>query len=96
MSIWCRLGRHEAGPRIASNESRYFGWCGRCEAELMLSPKGWTEVPTGYRIVWRRRSGEKAAAASQFELTLPMPRDGASRPAPPHQRGFGCKSKGIA
>ena len=71
MSIWCKLGRHEAGPRIASNGGTYFGWCSHCEAELVLSPRGWSAVPKGYRIVWRRRNAETCfPCEEQLELAL--------------------------
>jgi len=82
MRIFCKLGRHEAGTRIAYNAGTYFATCTHCTGPLILSAKGWREVPKGYRVVWKgRRTQDIAFAENQLELSLPAPGEPSQVPA---------------
>jgi hypothetical protein len=73
MSILCRLGRHQAGPRVKSNGGVVYGRCRGCGTDLILAASGWQAVPRGYRIVWRSEPPERAADPAQLSLDLPEP-----------------------
>jgi hypothetical protein len=82
MRIFCKLGRHEAGTRIAYNAGTYFATCTHCTGALILSSKGWRAVPRGYRVVWKgRRTQDLASSENQLELCLFPPGEPAKVPA---------------
>jgi hypothetical protein len=73
MSIFCRLGGHQAGPQVRTNGGATFGRCRGCGADLILAASGWQPVPRGYRIVWRNEPPERSADPAQLDLALPEP-----------------------
>lgn len=73
MSILCRLGQHQASPRVRANRGAAFARCGGCGCDLILSAAGWRPVPRGYRVVWRSQPPERAADPDQLKLALPEP-----------------------
>jgi hypothetical protein len=73
MGILCRLGQHQAAPRVRSNGGASFSRCSGCGCDLVLTAAGWRPVPRGYRLVWRSEPPERAADPRQLPLELPEP-----------------------
>ena len=73
MGILCRLGQHQAAPRVRSNRGASFGRCRGCGCDLILAASGWRPVPRGYRIVWRSEPPARTADPAQLDLDLPDP-----------------------
>jgi hypothetical protein len=53
MSMMCRLGGHEAGPREVYNSGYYFSRCRRCDADMIRGGGSWEMVPDGHQVVWK-------------------------------------------
>jgi hypothetical protein len=54
MTLSCLIGRHSALPSNVRNLGLRISQC-RCCGQDMIHARGrWTEVPRGFRIVWRR------------------------------------------
>ena len=53
MSIFCRLGWHEAEGGEVYNSGYYFSSCVRCRRDMIRFGGAWQGVPAGHRVVWR-------------------------------------------
>lgn len=57
MSLFCRLGRHSAGPRKVWNNGYYFSRCSECGSDLISkSGRKWRAAPIGMKVVWKPRT----------------------------------------
>ena len=64
MGILCKIGGHRPVARGVRNKDREFGRCERCRCDLMHDGMGWKQVPKGYKVVWRPRTGNELADRS--------------------------------
>ena len=101
MTILCKLTGHSAGTTHHHNQGLDFAICHQCGCDLIrAADKDWTEVPKGFRIVWREfgRAGDAASVASRMQRMVP-PRRRAPRNARPKPcrdpRGRPLKSAGA-
>jgi hypothetical protein len=68
----CLLGRHSALPSDVRNLGLRFSQCRCCGRDVIRARGRWTEVPRGFRIVWRRLD-EVIAEAVPLKLTRNLP-----------------------
>ena len=88
MTLLCSVAGHSADTEHHQNQGLEFCSCHRCGCDLIRAQdKDWTEVPKGFRVVWREfgRAGDAASVASRMGRVAPpsrrrAPRNG--RPAP--------------
>jgi hypothetical protein len=88
MTILCKLAGHSAGTTHHHNQGMEFAICHQCGCDLIRAETGdWTDVPKGFRIVWREcgRTGDAASVAARMQRMLP-PRRRAPRNARPEPR----------
>ena len=69
----CRFQGHEAASATVRNQGLEFGRCRHCRRDLVRTGRRWRDVPTGFRVVWRREPGPVAQSAAQLELDLVSP-----------------------
>ncbi len=62
MMILCQLFGHKAPSNFVCNGGLKVGRCGRCRADLIQTDAHWTPVPAGYRIAWRKGTGQPVPA----------------------------------
>ncbi len=89
MTLLCSLAGHTAGTTHHHNLGLDFCLCHHCGCDLIRAEDGrWTEVPKGFRVVWREfgRAGDAASVAQRMELMAPAPRRREPRNAPPKRR----------
>jgi len=87
MTFLCTLAGHSAGTVHHHNQGLDFATCHHCGCDLIRAETGdWTEVPKGFRVVWREfgRSGDAASVASRMGRIAPPrrrdPRGGRPKP----------------
>jgi hypothetical protein len=92
MGIRCSILGHIAGTGHHYNQGLCFATCHGCGCDL-IRPEGgrWSEVPVGFRVVWRdfgHARDAEAVAARMARIAPPprrrLPRD--ARPALPRDR----------
>ena len=94
MTLLCSVAGHFAQTTHHHNQGLDFCICHRCGCDLIRAERAgeWTEVPKGFRVVWREfgRAGDAASVAARMGGLLPPaprrrePRN--ARPKPPRDR----------
>ncbi|RYE02939.1 MAG: hypothetical protein EOP61_06670 [Sphingomonadales bacterium] len=85
----CTIAGHSAGTTHHRNQGLDFAICHHCGCDLIRAEgKDWTEVPKGFRIVWREfgRAGDAASVAARMQRMAPPPRRRDARNARPKPR----------
>jgi hypothetical protein len=87
MTLLCSVAGHLAETTHHHNQGLDFCACHRCGCDL-IRPDGdaeWTEVPKGFRVVWREfgRAGDAASVAARMGGMVPPPRRREPRNARP-------------
>jgi hypothetical protein len=72
MILSCLIGRHSALPSDVRNLGLHVSQCRCCGRDMIRARGRWTEVPHGFRIVWRRLD-EVIAEAVPLKLTRNLP-----------------------
>jgi hypothetical protein len=65
MNLSCLIGRHSALPSDVRNLGLRISQCRCCGRDMIHARGRWTEVPRGFRIVWRRLDEVIAEAVPQ-------------------------------
>ena len=89
MSLLCSMAGHTASATHHQNQGLQFTACHHCGCDLIRAQDGdWTEVPKGFRVVWREfgRAGDAASVAARMGGMLPPPRRRDPRNARPKPR----------
>lgn len=89
MSLICSVMGHTAQSVHHHNQGLDFALCHKCGCDLVRAEDGdWTEVPKGFRVVWREfgREADAGAVAARMQRHAPAPRRREPRGAPPKQR----------
>lgn len=89
MSIRCSVIGHVAGTTHHHNQGLDFAICHHCGCDLVRPEGGeWSEVPKGFRVVWREfgRAGDAACVAARMARMSPPPRRRDPRGARPKPR----------
>ncbi|QIG80354.1 hypothetical protein [Stakelama tenebrarum] len=89
MTGLCKLMGHTADSVHHHNQGLDFSSCHQCGCDLIRAHEGeWTEVPRGFRVVWREfgRSGDAASVAARMQRNAPVPPRRAPRNAPSKSR----------
>jgi hypothetical protein len=89
MTLLCSVAGHAAQTIHHHNQGLDFTLCHRCGCDLVRAEAGdWTEVPSGFRVVWREfgRAGDAASVAARMGRTAPPPRRRDPRNARPRPR----------
>lgn len=102
MTLLCSVVGHVARTTHHHNQGLDFALCHHCGCDLIRPEDGdWTEVPKGFRVVWREfgRAGDAASVAARMQtLANPVPRrrdPRGGRPKPKRDRR-GKPLKGAA
>jgi len=77
MSFMCSIVGHSAATTHHHNQGLDFASCHHCGCDLIRAESGdWTEVPKGFRVVWREfgRAGDAASVAARMGRVCPPPR----------------------
>jgi hypothetical protein len=78
MTLLCTVTGHSADTVHHHNQGLDFTTCHRCRCDLIRSDatSEWTEVPKGFRVVWREfgRAGDAASVMSRMQRMTPPPR----------------------
>jgi hypothetical protein len=77
MSIRCSMLGHDAGTAHHHNQGLEFAICHHCACDLVRAEdQDWTEVPRGFRVVWREfgRTADAAAVAARMHRAAATPR----------------------
>ena len=91
MTLLCSVAGHVAQTTHHHNQGLDFCLCHRCGCDL-IRPEAdgeWTEVPKGFRVVWREfgRAGDAASVAARMgRMSAPTPRRRDPRNARPKPR----------
>jgi hypothetical protein len=72
MTLSCLFGRHSALPSDVRNLGLRVSQCSCCGRDMIHARGRWTQVPRGFRIVWRRLD-EVVAEAVPLKLTRNLP-----------------------
>ncbi|MES2443507.1 MAG: hypothetical protein V4574_11820 [Pseudomonadota bacterium] len=89
MTLLCTVVGHSAQTTHHHNQGLDFTLCHHCGCDLVRATDGdWTEVPKGFRVVWREfgRAGDAASVAARMGRIAPPPRRRDPRNARPKQR----------
>lgn len=90
MTLLCSVAGHSADTEHHQNQGLEFCSCHRCGCDLIRADDGgeWTEVPKGFRVVWREfgRAGDAASVAARMGRVAPPPRRRDPRNARPKPR----------
>lgn len=89
MSMFCTIAGHTAGTIHHHNQGLDFAICHRCGCDMIRAEDSdWTEVPKGFRVVWREfgRAGDAASVAARMQRMAPPPRRRDPRGARPKPR----------
>jgi hypothetical protein len=102
MTLLCSVAGHVATTTHHHNQGLDFCACHRCGCDLIRSEVGeeWTEVPKGFRVVWREfgRTGDAASVAarmSRLQPATPRRRDPRNAPPKPKRDRRGKPVKGV-
>lgn len=88
MSLLCSVTGHSADTVHHHNQGLDFTTCHRCGCDLIRNGAAseWTQVPKGFRVVWREfgREGDAASVMTRMQRMTPPPRRDArnARPKP--------------
>ena len=77
MTFLCTVAGHSADTVHHHNQGLDFCTCHHCGCDLIRAETGdWTEVPKGFRVVWREfgRAGDAASVAARMGRIAPPPR----------------------
>jgi hypothetical protein len=77
MTLLCTVTGHAAQTIHHHNQGLDFCLCHHCGCDLVRAEDGdWTEVPKGFRVVWREfgRAGDAASVAARMARMAPPPR----------------------
>jgi hypothetical protein len=78
MTLLCTVAGHSARSTHHHNQGLDFTLCHHCGCDLIRADIDgeWTEVPKGFRVVWREfgRAGDAASVAARMGRVLPTPR----------------------
>ncbi|MES2986407.1 MAG: hypothetical protein V4808_00740 [Pseudomonadota bacterium] len=101
MTVICTIAGHTAGTTHHQNQGLDFATCHRCGCDLIRAENSeWTEVPKGFRVVWREfgRAGDATSVAARMQRMAPPPRRRDPRNARPKKRRDprGRPLKGVA
>lgn len=101
MSIRCSVIGHAAGTTHHHNQGLDFAICHHCGCDLVRPEGGeWSEVPKGFRVVWREfgRASDAASVASRMARANHPPRRRDPRGARPklHRDPRGRPLRGAA
>ena len=88
MTLVCSVAGHVANSTHHHNQGLDFCLCHRCGCDLIRAEREaeWTEVPKGFRVVWREfgRAGDAASVATRMAGMAPPrrrdPRGGRPKP----------------
>jgi hypothetical protein len=72
VTLSCLFGRHSALPSDVRNLGLRVSQCSCCGRDMIHARGRWTQVPRGFRIVWRRLD-EVVAEAVPLRLTRNLP-----------------------
>ncbi len=89
MTGLCKLMGHTADSVHHHNQGLDFSSCHQCGCDLIRAPEGeWTEVPRGFRVVWREfgRTADAASVAARMQRNAPVPARREPRNAAPKAR----------
>jgi len=89
MTMLCSLVGHSAAATHHHNLGLDFCLCHHCGCDLIRAEDDkWTEVPKGFRVVWREfgRAGDAASVAARMQRMAPTPRRRGPRNAPSKRR----------
>ncbi|WP_066795762.1 hypothetical protein [Sphingomonas soli] len=89
MTMLCAIAGHSAGTTHHQNQGLDFAICHRCGCDLIRAEgEDWTEVPKGFRIVWREfgRADDAASVAARMQRMVPPARRRDPRNARPKPR----------
>lgn len=80
MARLCSIVGHTADSVHHHNQGLDFSTCHQCGCDLIRGESDWTEVPPGFRVVWREfgRTGDAASVAARMQRNAPV--------APPPRR----------
>ena len=77
MTLLCTVAGHNARTIHHHNQGLDFTLCHHCGCDLIRAEGGdWTEVPKGFRVVWREfgRADDAASVAARMGRVAPPPR----------------------
>lgn len=90
MTLFCSVMNHVPAARRHHNQGLEFSMCHRCGCDLIRIEEAgeWTQVPQGFRVVWREfgRSGDASDVAQRMQRLAPPPRRREARNARPAPR----------
>jgi hypothetical protein len=89
MTLICSVVGHSATTTHHHNQGLDFSSCHRCGCDMIRSEgTDWTEVPKGFRVVWREfgRADDAASVAKRMQRQAPAPRRRDPRNARPAPR----------
>ena len=72
MNLSCLFGRHEALPSDVRNLGLRVSQCRGCGRDMIRLRGRWTDVPDGFRIVWRRPGEMAEAVPLKLVRNLPV------------------------
>jgi hypothetical protein len=87
MTILCSVMNHVPSAKRHHNQGLEFSICHRCGCDMIRSDGAeWTQVPQGFRVVWRAfgRADDASSVADRMHRLAPPPRRAPrnARPAP--------------
>jgi len=89
MTILCSVMNHVPSAKRHHNQGLEFSICHRCGCDMIRSEDAeWTQVPAGFRVVWREfgRVGDASSVAQRMHRLAPPPRRREARNARPAPR----------
>lgn len=90
MTILCSVMSHVPSAKRHHNQGLEFSLCHRCGCDLIRIEEAgdWTQVPQGFRVVWREfgRTGDASSVAQRMHRLAPPPRRRDPRNARPAPR----------
>lgn len=90
MTLLCSMAGHTPQARRHHNQGLEFTLCHQCGCDLIRAEadSDWTEVPKGFRVVWREfgRAGDAASVAARMGNITPPSRRRAPRNARPEPK----------
>lgn len=90
MTLFCSVMNHVPAAKRHHNQGLEFSMCHRCGCDLIRTEETgeWTQVPQGFRVVWREfgRSDDASDVAQRMHRLAPPPRRREARGARPAPR----------
>ncbi|WP_188055140.1 MULTISPECIES: hypothetical protein [unclassified Sphingosinithalassobacter] len=84
----CSIVGHTAESLHHHNQGLDFSSCHQCGCDLIRADGDWTEVPRGFRVVWKEfgRASDAASVAARMRRPAPPPPRREPRNPPPKSR----------